>query len=34
MAVGDGRQRGLEICEGLYAVDLAGLELRSDAAPG
>ena len=34
MAVGDGCQSGLEIGEGLYAVDLAGFDQRSDAAPG
>ena len=34
MAVGDGCQGGLEIGEGLDAVDLAGFDQRSDAAPG
>ena len=34
MAVGDGRQGGLEICKGLDAVDFAGFDQRSDAAPG
>ena len=34
MAVGDGCQGGLEIGEGLDAVDLAGFDQRGDAAPG
>lgn len=34
MAVGDGCQGCLEIGEGLDAVDLAGFDQRSDAAPG
>lgn len=34
MAVGDGCQGGLEIGEGLDAVDLSGFDHRSDAAPG
>lgn len=32
MAVGDGCQGGLEIGEGLDAVDLAGFDQRGDAA--
>jgi hypothetical protein len=34
MTVGDRGQGGLEISEGLDAVDLAGLDQRGDAAPG
>ena len=34
MAVGDGCQGGLEIGEGLDAVDLAGFDQRGDATPG
>ena len=33
MAVGDRRQGGLEVGEGLDAVDFAGLNQRCDAAP-
>ena len=33
VAVGDGSQGGLEIGEGLDAVDFAGLDQRSDEAP-
>lgn len=33
VAVGDGCQGGLEIGEGLYAVEFAGFDQRSDAAP-
>ena len=33
MAVGDGLQGCLEVGEGLDAVDLAGLDQRSDATP-
>ena len=34
VAIRDGRERRLEVGEGLYAVDLAGFDQRSDAAPG
>ena len=34
MTVGDGLEGGFEICEGLDAVDLCGLDERCDAAPG
>ena len=34
MVVGERGQGSLEIGEGLYAVDLAGFDQRSDAAPG
>ena len=34
MPLCDGGQGGAEICEGLDAVDLAGLDQRGDAAPG
>jgi len=34
MAIGDRCQGGLEIGEGFYAVNLAGLNQRSDTAPG
>jgi hypothetical protein len=34
VAVGDGRQGGLEIGDGLDPVGLAGLDQRGDAAPG
>lgn len=34
MAGGDRREGGLQISEGLDAVDLAGLDQRGDAAPG
>ena len=34
MAAGDGSERGLEVGEGLAAVDLAGFDQRGDAAPG
>lgn len=34
VAIGDGCQGGLEIGEGLDAVDFAGLDQRCDAAPG
>ena len=34
MAVGDRGQGGLEIGKGLDAIDLAGFDQRSDAAPG
>jgi hypothetical protein len=34
MAVGDGCQCCFEIGEGFHAVDLAGFDQRSDAAPG
>jgi hypothetical protein len=33
VAVGERGQCGLEICEGLDAVDFTGLDQRSDAAP-
>lgn len=34
MAVGERGEGGLEVGEGLYAIDLAGLDERGDAAPG
>ena len=34
MSRGDGLEGGLEIGEGLNAVDLRGLDQRGDAAPG
>jgi hypothetical protein len=34
MAIGDRCQGGLEIGKGFYAVNLAGLDQRSDTAPG
>ena len=34
MAAGDGLEGGLQIGEGLDAVDLGGLDQRRDAAPG
>lgn len=34
MTVDDRGQGGIEICEGLDAVDLASFDQRSDAAPG
>jgi len=34
VAAGDGLESGLEICEGLDAVDLRGLYQRRDTAPG
>jgi len=34
VAVGDRREGGLEVGEGLNVVDLAGADQRGDAAPG